>query len=101
MSFLVAFHCSIQYTVYFRLLECSKFHNRTCEKNERLRSVKKIEHLKAEHKAEINAVHERFNKQFNQCKTHYKTQMQEQKAQWKKQNELLESFKNVLEKSLG
>ena len=49
----------------------------------------------------MNAAHERFDKQFNQCKTHYKSQMQEQKAQWKKQNELLESFKNVLEKSLG
>ena len=49
----------------------------------------------------MNAAHARFNKLFDQCKMHYKTQMQEQKAQWKKQNELLESFKNVLEKNLG
>ena len=60
-----------------------------------------MEHLKAEHKAEMNAAHEKFVRHYNECKMHYKTQMKEEKAQWKKQNDLLESFKNVLEKNLG
>ena len=49
----------------------------------------------------MNAAHEKFVRHYNECKMHYKTQMKEEKAQWKKQNDLLESFKNVLEKNLG
>ena len=57
--------------------------------------------MKAEHKAEMTAAHDRFSRKFDECKMHYKTQMREEKAQLTKQVDLLESFKNVLTKNLG
>ena len=48
----------------------------------------------------MKAEHERFTKEFHECKMFYKTKIKELTADWTEKNDTLKAFKMLLEKNL-
>ena len=50
---------------------------------------------------ELKKAHERYAKQFNECKMFYKKELKDLKTDSTEKNSTLKSFKTLLEKNLG
>ena len=73
----------------------------TSGKDFKQKHFKQLQSLKEQHKKEMKAEHERFTREFHECKMFYKTKIKELTTDWTEKNETLKAFKTLLEKNLG
>ena len=74
---------------------------KTSVKDVQQKHFKKLESLKDQHKQEMKTEHDRFTKEFHECKMFYKTKIKELTGDWTEKNDTLKAFKALLQKNLG